>query len=133
MTASEALLTEHFGPSSPACSYMVAVKRRNNPTFDKDGLIRQLALAVNERHTVDLTAPQRVILIEVFQSLCGVSVVHKYPEFYSYNLRRFQEKLVLKEESSPGEAKAEETELTKESSGEAKVEETSPSDVVDGN
>lgn len=90
-----ALLEPHFGPGTPPLAYKIAVKRRNNPTFDKDGLITHIASTIDRRHKVQFKQAEAVIVVEIFQSFCGMSVVRggDYDTFAELNLRKTQDRV----------------------------------------
>ena len=50
----------------------------------RDEVIKTVAGLVGNPHVVDLTQPDKCILIQVFKSICGISVVENF-----YNLKRF--------------------------------------------
>ncbi|WYZ34361.1 hypothetical protein EsH8_I_000637 [Colletotrichum jinshuiense] len=59
----------------PAYTYAIRPSIRSNHTLERDELIKQIASVVNPRHKVNLTNPDKVILVDVFQSFCGMSVI----------------------------------------------------------
>ncbi|KAK2064047.1 THUMP domain-containing protein [Colletotrichum caudatum] len=59
----------------PAFTYAIRPSIRSNSSLDRDELISQIAKAVNPRHKVNLTNPDKVVLVDVFQSFCGISVI----------------------------------------------------------
>mmetsp|Transcript_24124 Transcript_24124/g.70762 ORF Transcript_24124/g.70762 Transcript_24124/m.70762 type:complete len:343 (-) Transcript_24124:170-1198(-) len=95
------LLEQHFGPGIPSTSYMIALKRRNNDTFDRDALIQKVAGLVGKQHKVDLKQPKVVVIVEVFQALCGISVCHDYVRYNGLNIRSFQAKQRQKATTEP--------------------------------
>ncbi|KAJ7126798.1 hypothetical protein C8R44DRAFT_617358 [Mycena epipterygia] len=64
--------------------YKIELRIRNHTTIARLALIEAIAKCVPEGHTVDLDEPELFILVEVFKSVCGVSVVRDY-----YNLQKF--------------------------------------------
>lgn len=38
-------------------------------------MIKRVASLIDSRHKVDLTSPDRVILVDIYQTFCGMSVV----------------------------------------------------------
>jgi len=56
-------------------SYAIRPTIRNHKTLKRDAIIKQVASLVASTHKVDLTNPEKVILIEIYQSICGISVV----------------------------------------------------------
>jgi len=73
------------GDAAPR-TYAVALKRRNADSFPKAAAIKALASLVPSQHTVDLTTPDVTILVEVFKSNVGVSVVPGYAAHHQFNL-----------------------------------------------
>jgi len=61
----------------PAFTYAIRPSIRSNSSLDRDELISQIAKAVNPRHKVNLTNPDKVVLVDVFQSFCGMSVFER--------------------------------------------------------
>ncbi|KAK1580262.1 THUMP domain-containing protein [Colletotrichum navitas] len=61
----------------PAFTYAIRPSIRSNSSLDRDELISQIAKAVNPRHKVNLTNPDKVVLVDVFQSFCGMSVIER--------------------------------------------------------
>ncbi|WQF78372.1 Putative THUMP domain-containing protein [Colletotrichum destructivum] len=59
----------------PAFTYAIRPSIRSNTSLDRDELIKQIAKTVNPRHKVNLTNPDKVVLVDVFQSFCGMSVI----------------------------------------------------------
>lgn len=102
---------------------------RNNNTLTRDVIIKNVAGLVDaERHKVSLEKPDKVILIEVYQNACGLSVVDGdyWDELRKYNLTELYG-LANKErgekKAQEGEDKAqpgpEKSETMTESTGEA--------------
>jgi len=56
-------------------SYAIRPTIRNHKTLKRDAVIKQVASLVASTHKVDLTNPEKVILVEIYQSICGISVV----------------------------------------------------------
>ncbi|OHF04362.1 THUMP domain-containing protein [Colletotrichum orchidophilum] len=61
----------------PAYTYAIRPSIRSNSSLDRDVLIKQIASVVSPRHKVDLTNADKVILVDVFQSFCGMSVIER--------------------------------------------------------
>ncbi|UNI17351.1 hypothetical protein JDV02_003698 [Purpureocillium takamizusanense] len=58
-----------------ACTYAIRHNVRNHVTFKSDEVIKSIAGLVDVRHKVNLGNPDKVILVEIFQLFCGISVV----------------------------------------------------------
>jgi len=64
--------------------YKIELRIRNHNTLTRQRLIEAVADSVPKQLKVDLGNPEVFVLVEVFKSTCGVSVVRDY-----YNLRKF--------------------------------------------
>jgi tRNA acetyltransferase TAN1 len=73
------------GPSQ-TIRYKIEARIRNHTTLDRPLVIQEIAKCVPEKYTVDLEDPQLVILVEVFKSVCGISVVEDYYRFKKFNI-----------------------------------------------
>ncbi|EFQ31817.1 THUMP domain-containing protein [Colletotrichum graminicola] len=73
------LKTQDIYPKSVLIHRQYAIRPsiRSNSSLDRDKLISQIAKAVNPRHKVNLTNPDKVVLVDVFQSFCGMSVIER--------------------------------------------------------
>ncbi|KAH8903280.1 hypothetical protein BR93DRAFT_931304 [Coniochaeta sp. PMI_546] len=78
------------GPEAPRpYSFAIRPSIRNNNTLKREVIINQVAgLINNQRHKVDLEKPDKVILVEVYQNACGMSIVDGdyWNELKKYNL-----------------------------------------------
>ncbi|KFH42923.1 tRNA acetyltransferase-like protein [Hapsidospora chrysogenum ATCC 11550] len=61
--------------SGPKYAYAIRQSIRVNITVKSDALIKKVASLVQPEHKVNLTKPDKVVLVHVYQMLCGVSVV----------------------------------------------------------
>ncbi|KDR76001.1 hypothetical protein GALMADRAFT_247216 [Galerina marginata CBS 339.88] len=66
--------------------YKIELRVRNHTTIPRPTMIQNVAQCVPEGHTVDLENPQIFILVEVFKSICGVSVVEDYYQLHKFNV-----------------------------------------------
>ncbi|PKS07080.1 hypothetical protein jhhlp_005677 [Lomentospora prolificans] len=73
----------------------------------RDEVINRVAALVGSKHTVNLTSPDKVILIEVFKNFCGMSVVDG-PRWET--LRKYNVNELYKQASTNSEKKKSETE-----------------------
>ncbi|KAJ8120059.1 hypothetical protein ONZ43_g3136 [Nemania bipapillata] len=82
------VLSEHFclaegeseeavASDDSACSYAIRPTFRAHTTLKRADVIDKVAKMISKRHKVDLTNPDKVIIIEVFQTYVGMSVVGK--------------------------------------------------------
>ncbi|KAI0150607.1 hypothetical protein GGR57DRAFT_187554 [Xylariaceae sp. FL1272] len=82
------LLPEHFqlaegeaeetnDEEEKLCSYAIRPSFRAHNTLNRDVVIPNIAQLISKRHKVDLKNPDKVIVIDIFQTFCGMSVVGK--------------------------------------------------------
>ncbi|EAA30469.1 hypothetical protein NCU02385 [Neurospora crassa OR74A] len=69
-------------------TYAIRPTIRNHSNLKRDVVINTIANLINdERHRVDLTKPDKVILVDIFQTVCGLSVVDgDWDELKKYNM-----------------------------------------------
>jgi len=75
---------DHHGDSK--FKYKIELRVRNHTTIPRQTLIQHVAQCVPEGHTVDLDNPQTFILVEVFKSICGISIVEDYYRLQKFNV-----------------------------------------------
>jgi tRNA acetyltransferase TAN1 len=73
-------------------TYKIELRVRNHTTIPRLTLIQNVAQCVPEGHTVDLENPRIFILVEVFKSICGVSVVEDYYKLQKFNVMEIANK-----------------------------------------
>ncbi|TFY67788.1 hypothetical protein EVJ58_g1397 [Rhodofomes roseus] len=66
--------------------YKIELRMRNHNTISRSALIEGLAKCIPERHKVDLDNAEAFILVEVFKSICGMSVVKDYYRLHKFNV-----------------------------------------------
>ncbi|KAI8171922.1 tRNA acetyltransferase TAN1, partial [Colletotrichum sp. SAR 10_75] len=59
-----------------AYTYAIRPSIRSNSSIERDDLIKQIASIIDQRHNVNLSNPDKVILVDIFQSYCGMSVIN---------------------------------------------------------
>ncbi|KAI1438160.1 hypothetical protein GGR50DRAFT_534270 [Xylaria sp. CBS 124048] len=70
-----------------ACSYAIRPTIRAHTTLKRLDVIEKIASMISKKHKVDLKNPDKVIIIEIFQTFCGMSVVGKdWDAMKKYNL-----------------------------------------------
>lgn len=67
-------------------SYKIELRIRNHSTLTRQSLIEAVADSVPKRFKVDLENPEVFILMEVFKSTCGMSVVRDYYKLKKFNV-----------------------------------------------
>ncbi|KAI0360017.1 hypothetical protein OH77DRAFT_1472008 [Trametes cingulata] len=94
-------------------TYKIELRMRNHNTVTRDKLIPELAKCVPEGHTVSLDNPELFILVEIFKSVCGISVVKDYYKLYKFNVMEIANAKNLQEGGAEGRV----TEKGKENAG----------------
>ncbi|TFK74198.1 hypothetical protein BDN72DRAFT_104731 [Pluteus cervinus] len=81
-------LLERFFQQHPGkvFRYKIELRVRNHTTLSRQTIIQNIAQDVPSEHTVDLTNPDMFILVEVFKSVCGISIVEDYYELQKFNV-----------------------------------------------
>nr|OQO20676.1 hypothetical protein B0A51_11224 [Rachicladosporium sp. CCFEE 5018] len=68
-------------------TYAIRTNIRNHSILKREDIINQVASLVGPPHTVDLKNYDHLILVEVYQNICGVSVIdRRFEELKRYNL-----------------------------------------------
>lgn len=78
------LTAKCFGTNPTA--YSIVPKTRNNTHMDRKKLIEAVASCIEPHHIVDLKNPKVVIIVQIFKTICGVSIVTDYYEKRSFNV-----------------------------------------------
>ncbi|KAK7700466.1 hypothetical protein SLS64_010860 [Diaporthe eres] len=60
--------------ASPA-TYAIRPSIRSHNTLKRDNVIKRIADSIDPVHKVNLGAPDKVILVDIYQTVCGLSVV----------------------------------------------------------
>ncbi|KAD7477127.1 hypothetical protein E3N88_00263 [Mikania micrantha] len=83
------LIAQYF-PIDPQTPYKFAVlcEARANSGLDRMKIINAVAKSIPEPHKVDLTNPDRTIVVQIAKTVCCIGVVEKYKELAKYNLRQ---------------------------------------------
>lgn len=73
--------------ASPEYSYAIRPSLRNHNLLKRDDVIHRIASLVDPRHKVSLGNPDKVILVDIYQTVCGMSIVDgDWDELKRYNL-----------------------------------------------
>ncbi|KAK2612136.1 hypothetical protein QQS21_001866 [Conoideocrella luteorostrata] len=77
-------------------TYAIRHNIRNHTTFKSDEVIKRIAGLIDGKHKVNLSSPDKVILVEIFQLFCGISVVDgkEWDTLKRYNLNALYELIV---------------------------------------
>ncbi|KAH9945335.1 uncharacterized protein BXZ73DRAFT_96321 [Epithele typhae] len=89
-------------PSDKKFTYKIELRIRNHNTLKRDTLIPEIAKCVPEGHTVSLGSPELFILVEIFKSVCGVSVVKDYYKLQKFNIMEIANAKNLGDEGAEG-------------------------------
>ncbi|KAI1644945.1 uncharacterized protein F4817DRAFT_345090 [Daldinia loculata] len=74
-------------PKGDAYSYAIRPSFRAHNTLKRDDVIKKVASLIAPRHKVNLSSPDKVILIDIYQTFCGMSVVDgDWESLKRYNL-----------------------------------------------
>ncbi|KAK3305506.1 uncharacterized protein B0T15DRAFT_532526 [Chaetomium strumarium] len=76
------------GPEKKPFTFAIRPTIRNHSNLKRDVVIHTIAGLINDdRHKVNLTSPDKVILVDVYQTVCGMSVVDgDWDELKRFNL-----------------------------------------------
>ncbi|KAI2627515.1 hypothetical protein GGR54DRAFT_589310 [Hypoxylon sp. NC1633] len=98
-------------------SYAIRPTFRAHNTLGRTDVIKKVADMIGPRHKVNLTSPDKVVLIDIFQTFCGMSVVDgDWEAFKRYNLHEIYLAALKasgkplenpREDSTPSEVKSE--------------------------
>ncbi|RXW16571.1 hypothetical protein EST38_g9284 [Candolleomyces aberdarensis] len=69
-----------------AFTYKIELRVRNHTTLARPAIIQHIASWVPEGHTVSLDNPEIFVLVEIFKSVCGVSIVRDYYKLAKFNV-----------------------------------------------
>jgi len=81
----EGLFPLYFKDQEPT-TYGIAFRGRNNQNIERLECIKLLASLIPAPHTVNLSSPKLLILVEVFKSICGISVVPQFSDLKKFNI-----------------------------------------------
>ncbi|KAF6235588.1 hypothetical protein HO173_006271 [Letharia columbiana] len=83
----DAVLGPVFHVEEDGLKFAIRPTRRNHNIMKRDDIIKQIAKAVGGDHKVDLKGYNRLILVDVYRNILGMSVVGSdYDELKQYNL-----------------------------------------------
>ncbi|KAI9777708.1 MAG: hypothetical protein M1839_008627 [Geoglossum umbratile] len=84
----KSVLAPHFhGSDRVGKKFAIRTNIRNHNTLTRDGIIRQVAEVVGPGHRVNLKDYDLLVLVEIYQNICGMSVVPAdYDQLRRYNL-----------------------------------------------
>ncbi|XDG04829.1 hypothetical protein ABKA04_004444 [Annulohypoxylon sp. FPYF3050] len=92
-----------------AYTYAIRPTFRAHNLLKRNDVITKVANMIDTRHKVNLTAPDKVILIDIYQSFCGMSVVDgDWDSLKRYNLHEIHMEAIKAMKESAKEAKEKE-------------------------
>lgn len=74
------------GGEPRARKYKIELRIRNHNTLTRMEIIQEVARCMPEGYTVDLDDPEVFVLVEVFKSTFGMSIVEDYYRFQKFNV-----------------------------------------------
>ena len=81
------ILKPHFHKDDSSFKFAIRPTIRNNDKLDRDAIIQVVAKAVGTNHKVDLKGYDKMILVDVYRNIIGMSVVGSdYDKLKKYNL-----------------------------------------------
>lgn len=83
----QAVLPAHVGAhAAEPTVWALEFRARNTSTLTKAAVLKVIDEIADKKHTVNLTDPKKMILVEVSPLFCGLSIVPRWSEFKKYNL-----------------------------------------------
>ena len=85
------------------------LRSRLNSTLKRDELINTFGAIVDSldpesRHTVELSTPEVVVVVEVIKSICGISVIHAPESFgVNFNFAAINQEIIKQEAANVAE------------------------------
>ncbi|XP_065867538.1 uncharacterized protein [Euphorbia lathyris] len=87
--AMEPIVAKHFpSDSQDPHKFAVLYEARANSGIERMKIINAVAKSVPGPHKVDLSNPDKTIVVEIVKTVCLIGVVEKYKELAKYNLRQ---------------------------------------------
>jgi len=96
------VLPPHFHRSEECIKFAIKPTSRNHSHLKRDQIIKIVADVVGTNHKADLKNPDLLILVDFYQSICGMSVVKDWETLKKFNLAQLQESKTDKEGGSEG-------------------------------
>jgi len=81
------LAKDFHAEDTPSKKFAIRPTLRNHNFLSRDAIIKQIADAVGEKHSVDLKNYDHLILVDIYKSICGMAVVGpEYEKLKRYNI-----------------------------------------------
>lgn len=65
--------------------YRIELGKRSHNTLKRDDIIQTVVDSINLPHKIDLSNPDRWVIVEIFKGVAGVSVVSEYDKYRKFN------------------------------------------------
>ncbi|EIM22179.1 hypothetical protein WALSEDRAFT_63917 [Wallemia mellicola CBS 633.66] len=65
--------------------YRIELGKRSHNTLKRDDIIQTVVDSINSPHKIDLSNPDRWVIVEIFKGVAGVSVVSEYDKYRKFN------------------------------------------------
>ncbi|KAF1977188.1 hypothetical protein BU23DRAFT_578266 [Bimuria novae-zelandiae CBS 107.79] len=99
--ATEVLAPHFHAPEQTEKKFAIRVNIRNNKQIKRDDVIHQVASLVGKGHKVDLSGYDLLIIVEIYQSLVGMSVVGSdYDKLKKYNLAELRDNTIATDQDN---------------------------------
>lgn len=86
----EPLIKQHFPTTEyhPPIKFAVLYEARANAGVDRLTIIDTVAKLVPQPHKVDLSNPDKTIVVQITKTICMIGIVHKFKQLSKYNLQQ---------------------------------------------
>ncbi|XP_031476925.1 uncharacterized protein LOC116248326 [Nymphaea colorata] len=82
------LVSQHFPAEGASQKFAVLYDARANTGIERSKIIDVVAKSVPKPHKVDLSNPDKTIVVQIVKTVCLIGVVQRYKELAKYNLRQ---------------------------------------------
>ncbi|XP_066338265.1 uncharacterized protein [Miscanthus floridulus] len=83
------LVEKYFPKECPSGhKFAVLYEARSNTGIDRMKIINAVAKSVPQPHKVDLSNPDKTIVVQIAKAICMIGVVERYKELSKFNLRQ---------------------------------------------
>ncbi|KAM0864029.1 hypothetical protein ACQ4PT_044188 [Festuca glaucescens] len=83
------LVEKYFPKESPSGhKFAVLYEARSNTGIDRMKIINAVAKSIPQPHKVDLSNPDKTIIVQIAKTICMIGVVERYKELSKFNLRQ---------------------------------------------
>uniref|UniRef100_A0A0C9RX95 TSA: Wollemia nobilis Ref_Wollemi_Transcript_6839_1283 transcribed RNA sequence n=1 Tax=Wollemia nobilis TaxID=56998 RepID=A0A0C9RX95_9CONI len=88
--AAKPLIEQHFptGEDHSPIKFAVLYEARANTGLDRSKIIDTVAKLVPQPHKVDLSNPDKTIIVQIAKTICMIGIVHKFKQLSKYNIRQ---------------------------------------------